>query len=142
MSALEASIESLTAEHTTLTQKLEQIDQQYRVERPVVVSQITQLARALSALTGKPVAGPSGNVGRRPMSEEGKAAIKAGLERARAAKQSGSTGSDSPAPLQKPAESLPAQAKPVAGSAPTTAPAASANTSKKDVASEKAPANR
>jgi hypothetical protein len=38
MSALEASIESLTAEYTTLTQKLEQIDQQYRVERPVVVS--------------------------------------------------------------------------------------------------------
>jgi len=27
----------------------------------VVVSQITQLARALSALTGKAVAGPSGN---------------------------------------------------------------------------------
>ena len=58
MSALEASIESLTAEHTSLTQKLEQIDKDYRVERPVVVSQITQLARALSALTGKPVAGP------------------------------------------------------------------------------------
>ena len=52
MSALEASIESLTAEHTTTTQKLEQIDQQYRVERPVVVSQISQLAKALSALTG------------------------------------------------------------------------------------------
>jgi len=41
MSALEASIENLTAEHTALTQKLEQIDQQYRVERPVVVTQIT-----------------------------------------------------------------------------------------------------
>jgi len=88
MSALEASIESLTAEHTTITQKLEQIDQQYRVERPVV-SQISQLAKALSALTGKTVAGPGGQTGRKPMSEEGKAAIKAGLERARAAKQAG-----------------------------------------------------
>jgi hypothetical protein len=62
MRALETSIESLTAEHTTLTQKLEQIDQQYRVERPVVVSQISQLARALSALTGKTVAGPGGHL--------------------------------------------------------------------------------
>jgi len=37
MTALESSIESLTAEHTALTEKLEQIDRQYRVERPVVV---------------------------------------------------------------------------------------------------------
>jgi len=34
MSALEASIENLTAEHTVLTQKLEQIDQQYRWSGP------------------------------------------------------------------------------------------------------------
>ena len=52
MTALESSIESLTAEHKALSEKLEQIDQQYRVERPVVVGQLTQLARALSALTG------------------------------------------------------------------------------------------
>jgi hypothetical protein len=117
----------------TLTQKLEQIDQQYRVERPVVVSQITQLARALSALTGKPVAGPSGNVGRKPMSEEGKAAIKAGLERARAAKQAGMASQDSLAPVQKPAEAPATQPKPIASA--VTLP-------KKDVASEKAPANR
>ena len=134
MSALEASIENLTAEHTALTQKLEQIDQQYRVERPVVVTQITQLARALSALTGKPVAGPSGNVGRKPMSAEGKAAIKAGLERARAAKQSGTADSSA----QKPADSAPAQPKLVASHVVATAnmPA------KKDAASEKPSTSR
>jgi hypothetical protein len=75
MSALETSIESLTTEHIALTQKLQQIDQQYKVERPVIVSQITQLARALSALTGKTVAIPGRQTGRKPMSEEGKAAI-------------------------------------------------------------------
>jgi hypothetical protein len=133
MSALETSIESLTAEHTTLIQKLEQIDQQYRVERPVVVSQISQLAKALSALTGKTVAGPGGQTGRKPMSEEGKAAIKAGLERARAAKQAGMASQDSLAPVQKPAEAPAAQPKPVASA--VTPP-------KKDAASEKAPANR
>src|SRR6266436_94909 len=134
MSALETSIESLTAEHTTLTQKLEQIDQQYRVERPVVVSQISQLAKALSALTGKTVAGPGGQTGRKPMSEEGKAAIKAGLERARAAKQAGMASQGSSlAPVQKPAEAPAAQPKPVASAV---------TPSKKDAASEKAPANR
>ena len=86
MSALEASIENLTAEHTSLTHKLEQIDQQYRVDRPGVVSQINQLAKALSALTGKPVAGVSGKAERKPMSPAGRAAIKAGLERWRATK--------------------------------------------------------
>ena len=89
MSALEASIENLTTEHTALTQKLAQIDQDYRVERPVIVGQLNQLAKALSALTGKPVAGASGQTGRKPMSEEGKAAIKAGLEKARVAKAAG-----------------------------------------------------
>lgn len=89
MSALEASIENLGMEHTALTQKLAQIDQDYRVERPVIVGQLNQLAKALSALTGKPVAGASGLTGRKPMSEEGKAAIKAGLEKARAAKAAG-----------------------------------------------------
>jgi hypothetical protein len=121
MSALEASIESLTAEHATLTQKLEQIDQQYRVERPVVVSQISQLAKALSALTGKPVAGPIGQIGRKPMSAEGKAAIKAGLERARAAKQAG-------APVQKGAEVSSVQPK---------VPAPAAIPAKRDVTGEK-----
>jgi hypothetical protein len=133
MSALEASIDNLTAEYTALTQKLEQIDQQYRVERPGVVSQITQLARALSALTGKPVAGPSGNVGRKPMSAEGKAAIKAGLERARAAKQAGSVvAADAAQP--KPADPSPApQPKLVASHVVATA----SMPAKKDAVSEK-----
>jgi hypothetical protein len=143
MTALESSIENLTAEYTALTEKLEQIDQQYRVQRPVVVGQLNQLARALSALTGKPVAGPSGNVGRKPMSEEGKAAIKAGLERARAAKGSGVAVAGSSAPTQKTAESLPSQPKPVETSAPTTLQTPSAHPPlKKDVASEKPPVNR
>ena len=60
MSALESSIENLTVEHAALTSNLEQIDQDYRVERPTIVAQISQLAKALSALTGKPVAGTSG----------------------------------------------------------------------------------
>jgi hypothetical protein len=136
MSALEASIENLTAEHAALTQKLEQIDQQYRVERPVVVSQITQLARALSALTGKPIAGPSGNVGRKPMSAEGNAAIKAGLERVRAAKKSGSVVAAGSA--QKPADSAPGQPKLVASHVVATAPMPA----KKDAVSEKAPTTR
>jgi hypothetical protein len=143
MTALESSIESLTAEHTALTEKLEQIDQQYRVERPVVVGQLTQLSRALSALTGKPVPGPSGNVGRKPMSEEGKAAIKAGLERARASKQSGVPVAGDLAPTQKAAESLPSQPKPVTTSAPATLPTPSAHAPvKKDVATKKGPVNR
>ena len=86
MSALEASIENLTAEHTALTEQLALIDQQYRVERPGVVSKINQLAKALSALTGKPVAGVSGKAERKPMSEAGRAAIKAGLDRWRSTK--------------------------------------------------------
>jgi hypothetical protein len=126
MSALETSIENLTTEHATLTQKLEQIDQQYRVERPIVVNQIGQLARALSALTGKTVAGPNGQSGRKPMSPEGKAAIKAGLERARAAKQAG-------APVQKGAEISSVQPK---------APAPAAIPAKRDVAGEKPSATR
>jgi hypothetical protein len=143
MTALESSIESLTAEYTELTGKLEQIDQQYRVERPVIVGQLSQLARALSALTGKPVAGPSGSVGRKPMSEEGKAAIKAGLERARASKQSGVAVAGSSAPTQKTAESLPSPPKPVTASAPVTSQTAGANTPlKKDVGSEKGPVSR
>jgi hypothetical protein len=137
MTALESSIETLTAEHKALSEKLEQIDQQYRVERPVIVSQLNQLARALSALTGKPVPGPSGNVGRKPMSEEGKAAIKAGLERARASKQSGAAVAGGPAPIQKAAESLPSQTKPVTTSAPATLQTSSVHTPiKKDAASE------
>ena len=86
MNVLDSSIESLTNEHTALTQKLAQIDASYKTERPQVVASLNQLAKALSALTGKPVAGASGQVGRKPMSEEGKAAIRAGLEKARAAK--------------------------------------------------------
>jgi hypothetical protein len=143
MTALESSIHNLTAEHTALTEKLAEIDQQYRVERPVIIGQLTQLARALSALTGKPVPGPSGNVGRKPMSEEGKAAIKAGLERARAAKQSGVAVAGNSAPPQKAAESIPSQAKPVATSAPATLQTPSAHAPlKKDVATEKGLLNR
>ena len=143
MTALESSVHNLTTEHTSLTEKLAQIDQQYRVERPVVVGQLNQLARALSALTGKPVSGAAGNVGRKPMSEEGKAAIKAGLERARASKQSGVAVAVGPAPIQKATESLPSQAKPVTANAPVSTQTAGANTPlKKDVASEKGPVSR
>jgi hypothetical protein len=91
MTALDSSIETLTAEHATLTQKLEQIDLQYKVERPALVKELNQLARALSALTGKPVAGAN-QTARKQMSEEGKAAIRAGLERARLAKQAAGGG--------------------------------------------------
>jgi hypothetical protein len=50
MGAIESSIENLTAEHAALTEKLELIDQQNRVERPTVVAQIGQLAKALGNL--------------------------------------------------------------------------------------------
>jgi hypothetical protein len=131
MSALESSIESLTAEHTALTQKLEQIDQQYMVERPALVKELNQLARALSALTGKPVPG-AGQSARKPMSEEGNAAIRAGLERARLAKKGGA--SDQP--------TLTSQATTSAVSAPKppTPPASFAETKKE--AGDKAPHRR
>jgi hypothetical protein len=140
MSALEASIENLTAEHTALTQKLEQIDQQYRVERPVIVSQISQLARALSALTGKAIAGPSDQTDHKPMSEECKTAIKAGLEKARAAKQAGSANVSGSTQAQKPAEMISVQAKPQAPSASQTLP--THNQPKNVPPNEKAPSSR
>jgi uncharacterized protein YoxC len=107
MTALDSSIETLTAEHTTLTQKLEQIDLQYKVERPALVKELNQLARALSALTGKPVPGAN-QTARKQMSEEGKAAIRAGLERARLAKKA-AAGAQTPVSAQAttPVESAP-----------------------------------
>ena len=99
MSAIEASIENLTAEHTGLTEKLAQIDQQYRVERPLGVSQISRLAKALSALTGKPVAGAAGP-GTRKMSDAGREAIRAGLEKSRAAKAASALQGTTPADLK------------------------------------------
>jgi hypothetical protein len=140
LSTLEASIESLTAEHTALTEKLEQIDQQYRVERPVIVSQISLLARALSALTAKTVAGPGGQASRRPMSAEGKAAIKAGLERARAAKQADSVIAAASMSVQKPAEMPSAQTKPSASATPQIV--LTSTPPKKDAVSEKTSLSR
>lgn len=132
MSALESSIESLTAEHTALTSKLEQIDQDYRVERPTIVAQISQLARALSALTGKPVAGATSQSGRKPMSDEAKARIKAGLERSRAAKLAGAAAVQGAQP-EAPAP-LPEQQK------AETAVVSSSISARPDVATRKAPA--
>jgi len=71
------------------------------------------------------------------MSAEGKAAIKAGLERARAAKQRGSVVAASSA-QPKPADSTPAQPKLVASHVVATA----SMPGKKDAASEKAPTGR
>jgi hypothetical protein len=77
------------------------------------------------------------------MSEEGKAAIKAGLERARASKQSGVAVAGGSAPTLKTAESLPSQPKLVTTSAPTTLQTPSVVAPlKKDVASEKGPVSR
>ena len=101
MSAIETSIESLTAEHTVLIEQLAVIDQQYRVARPGVVSQINQLAEALSALTGKPVAGVSGKAERKPMSQAGRAAIKAGLAKWRATKAAAASQGGTESPLKK-----------------------------------------
>jgi uncharacterized protein YoxC len=121
MTALDSSIETLTAEHTALTQKLEQIDLQYKVERPALVKELNQLARALSALTGKPVPGAN-QTARKQMSEEGKAAIRAGLERARLAKKA-AAGAQTPSS---------AQAATSAVSAPKPAPSASVAEAKKE----------
>ncbi len=87
MSVLDASIANLSAEYEALKAKLAQIDADYR-DRANIAKELNRLAKALSTLTGQPVAGASGSVSnRKPMSEAGKVAIRAGLERARAAKQ-------------------------------------------------------
>jgi peptidoglycan hydrolase CwlO-like protein len=75
-------IETLQSEHADLTQRLTELDDRHRNERPTLVAQISQLNKAIAALT-KPATVPGE---RKPMSEAGKAAIKAGLEKARAAK--------------------------------------------------------
>ena len=131
MTALDSSIETLTAEHATLTQKLEQIDLQYKVERPALVKELNQLARALSALTGKPVPGANQSA-RKPMSEEGKAAIRAGLERARLAKKGGASNQPT----------LTAQVATSAVSAPKPSPASVPVSENKKEAGDKAPHRR
>jgi peptidoglycan hydrolase CwlO-like protein len=75
-------LETLQSEHADLTQRLNELDERHRTERPVLVAQLGQLTKAIAALT-KPAKVPGE---RKQMSEEGKAAIRAGLEKARAAK--------------------------------------------------------
>ena len=88
-------IETLQGELTELQEKLASIDQKYKEERPGIISQIAQLNKAINALS-KPAGGA-----RKPMSEAGKAAIKAGLEKARAAKAAGAAPAVA-APVAKP----------------------------------------
>jgi hypothetical protein len=128
VSVLDTSITNLTAEYESLKAKLVQIDSDYR-ERASLVKELNRLAKALSTfLTGQPVAGASGSAGnRKPMSEAGKAAIRAGLEHARAAKQANVT--------QMPQTATSATSKP---SSPAIAPTASQNAAaKKDAPADK-----
>jgi hypothetical protein len=101
-------VETLQAEHTELTSKLTEMDELIRTQRPGLVAQIAQLSRAIVALT-KPVPTPGT---RRPMSDAGKAAIRAGLEKARAAKLAGTAGSKTDNAMQ---QSQPAAAEPQQG---------------------------
>jgi hypothetical protein len=96
-------LETLNAEHTELTQRLNELDERHRTERPGLVSQVSQLSKAIAALT-KPA---KGSGPRKSMSEEGKAAIRAGLERARAAKlassaEAGASSSTTPSVVEQP----------------------------------------
>jgi peptidoglycan hydrolase CwlO-like protein len=93
-------VETLQAELTELTGRLTELDEKVNTERPGLVAQIAQLNKAIKALS-KPAKTPGE---RKPMSEEAKAAIKAGLERARAAKL---------------AASGQPQAKPISGTQPS-----------------------
>ena len=64
-----------TTRQTLSTQKLEQLDRDYK-ERSVLVSELIKLGKALGSLTGQKIAGPAARVTRQ-MSPEGKAAIRA-----------------------------------------------------------------
>ena len=107
-------IATLEAQRSELTARLTELDEKVNTERPGLVTQIGQLNKAIKALS-KPVKTPGE---RKEMSPEAKANIRAGLERARAAKQAQVAGTT--------------EAKP--GSAPA------ASTDKKGPATEKGPA--
>jgi hypothetical protein len=95
-------VETLQTEHAGLTAKLAELDERVQTERPVLVGQIGKLNKAIRALTK-----PTNATGeRKPMSEAGKAAIKAGLERVRAAKLAATNGA-TPAPQPTAAGNVP-----------------------------------
>lgn len=83
-------LETLQAELAELQEKLATLER-YKAEKSSLTGQISRVKGAIDQLT-KPVGV------RKPMSPEGKAAIRAGLEKARAAKAANAAPTAEPAP--------------------------------------------
>ncbi len=92
-------IATLEAQRSELTARLTELDEKVNTERPGLVTQIAQLNKAIKALS-KPVKTPGE---RKPMSEAGRAAIKAGLQKFRDAKLAASAGTTEAKPASTPA---------------------------------------
>lgn len=108
-------LETLQSEHADLTHRLNELDERHRTERPVLVAQLGQLTKAIAALT-KPAKVPGE---RKQMSEKGKAAIRAGLEKARAAKAAAPAPAAGAASVQSSGAEAPTE-KPAISSTPET----------------------
>lgn len=116
--AITVAITAISTEHTTLTGQLTTLDEKYKAERLEIVSQLTPLAKALEALTGKGKERPAGSNGektRRPMSQEGKDNIRKALE-ARKLRLAGETPSETPS---LPSQGAEEQSEPKSEATPT-----------------------
>jgi len=102
MSDLHQAIESISIKHKAVQEKLETMNARHKAERADLAAESTRLGKAMAALTG---------TGRKPMSEEGKAAIKAGLERSRAAKAANVEQTTKPAAEDSAAKPAPVQSE-------------------------------
>jgi hypothetical protein len=104
LTTTENAIAALKSDLEGLNAQISEQKQRHKTERDALRIQRAPLARAIRALAG----------GSKPMSEEAKAAIRAGLEKARAAKLAATAGSTPAQPA-----STPATAKTAAGPAAT-----------------------
>ena len=92
MTTTENAIAALKSDLEGLNTEIAEQKKRHKAERDVLRVQRAPLARAIRALSG----------GSKPMSEEAKAAIRAGLEKARAAKQAATataSANSTPAPV-------------------------------------------
>jgi peptidoglycan hydrolase CwlO-like protein len=99
----ENAIAALKSDLEGLNTEIAEQKKRHKAERDVLRVQRAPLARAIRALSG----------GSKPMSEEAKAAIRAGLEKARAAKQA-ATATASANSTPAPVVSTPTMTKPTA----------------------------
>ena len=121
MTTTESAIAALKSDLEGLNAQIAELKQRHKSELEALRIQCAPLARAIAALSGV----------RKPMSDEAKAAIRAGLEKARAAKlaSTSATGASSPAQVT----AAPSAAKAITNTA-VVAPG-----TKKDLANDKGP---